>query len=133
MEEKHTSHSTYKIGYHLVWVTKYRNAVLNERIALSVKRILAQTCDAYGWLMPEVEVMPDHVHCFVQAPPKYSPEEIVRTLKSISALGVFTEFPDLKGQKFWGSGLWSKGYYVGTVGDMSKDVVLKYIQNQKVK
>ena len=133
MEEKHTTHSTYKIGYHLVWETKCENVVLNERIALSVKRILAQTCDTYGWLMPEVEVMPDRVHCFVQAPPKYSPEEIVRTLKSISALGIFTEFPEIKGEKFWGSGLWSKKYYVGTVGDMSKDVVLKYIQNQKVK
>ena len=59
------------------------------------------------------------------------PEEIIRTLKSISALGVFNEFPHLKGRKFWGSGLWEKGYYVGTVGDMSQDTVLRYIQNQK--
>lgn len=133
MEENHTNHSTYKIGYHLVWTTKCRNDVLNERISLSIKRILAQTCTTYGWKMPEVEVMPDHVHCFVQAPPQHSPEEITRTLKSISALGIFNEFPNLKGRKFWGSGLWEKGYYVGTVGDMSQDAVLRYIQNQKQK
>ena len=131
MEENHTNHSTYKIGYHLVWTTKFRHQVLNDRIALSVKRLLAQTCVNYGLKIPEVEVVPDHVHCFIQAPPQYSPEEIVRTLKSITAIGVFTEFPELKGRKFWRKGLWSKGYYVGTVGDMSKDVVLRYIKNQK--
>lgn len=70
-----------------------------------------------------VEVMPGHVHCFVQAPPKYSlGGGIVRALKSISALGVFTEFLELKERKVWGSGLWSKGYCLcwHSCGDMSR-------------
>lgn len=66
-------------------------------------------------------------------PPTVAPADIVRTLKSISAVGIFTRFPQLKGKKFWGTGLWSKGYYVGTVGDMSEDVVCKYIDSQHEK
>ncbi|RYZ78745.1 MAG: IS200/IS605 family transposase, partial [Proteobacteria bacterium] len=31
----------------------------------------------------------------------------------------------------WDGHLWNPSYYIGTVGDMSKDVVLRYIQNQK--
>lgn len=133
MEEKHSSHATYKIGYHLVWCTKFRHPVLTQQIEIATKQLLADTCVAYGWSLPSVEVMPDHVHCFVEAPPTVSPTVIVKALKSISAVGIFTAFPQLKGRKFWGSGLWAAGYYVGTVGDMSEQVVRKYIDSQKTK
>jgi REP element-mobilizing transposase RayT len=28
--------------------------------------------------------------------------------------------------KFWGSGLWSKGYYVGTAGTVTAETIQKY-------
>jgi putative transposase len=55
----------------------------------------------------------------------------VKTLKSISAVWIFRKFPNLKNRKFWGSGLWSKGYYIGTAGTVSADTIRKYIENQK--
>ena len=39
----------------------------------------------------------------------------------------------LKKTKFWGSGLWSKGYYIGTAGADSSEIIKKYIQEQKLK
>ena len=102
-------------------------------VEVAAKRLISQTCISSGWKIPHLEVMPDHIHCFVQSPPSVSPEEIVRTLKSVSAVGIFHQFPQLKEANFWGSGLWSKGYYVGTVGDMSESVVERYINNQKKK
>jgi hypothetical protein len=48
--------------------------------------------------------MPDHCHLFVQADQMTAPGEIVKTLKSISAVYIFTKFPDLKKRKFWGRG-----------------------------
>jgi len=58
-----------------------------------------------------MEVMPDHVHLFGQAAHTTVPVEIAKTLTSISAVVVFTRFPTLKGQRFWGSGLWSERTY----------------------
>ena len=75
--------------------------------------------------------MPDHIHLFVSAPPTIAPTEIVKILKSISANRIFKTFLNLKKNKFWGSGLWSKGYYVGTAGAVSSEIIVKYIQNQK--
>lgn len=75
--------------------------------------------------------MPDHVHLFISAPPTIAPTEIVKILKSVSAYWIFKGFPNLKKSKFWGSGLWSKGYYVGTAGAVSSEIIQKYIQNQK--
>lgn len=131
MCEKTLEHATYKIGYHVVWCTKFRHPILVNAVEVFTKNTIAQTCAVYGWELKQIEIMPDHVHCFISAPPTVAPTDIVETLKSVSAIAVFTQFPQLKGQKFWGSGLWSKSYYVETVGDMSEKVVLKYIGTQK--
>lgn len=133
MEEQHTSHSTYKIGFHLVWVTKFRHSILVDAVEVATRHILSQTCVAYDWTLHTIEIMPDHVHMFVSFPPTETPVNVVKTLKSISAVHIFEKFPHIKQKRFWGSGLWSKGAYYGTVGDMSEDIVKRYIENQKSK
>ncbi|WP_245526694.1 transposase [Acetohalobium arabaticum] len=42
------------------------------------------------------------------------------------------EFPKLKEQLYKGH-LWNKSYYLETVGNISKDTVKQYIENQKSK
>ncbi len=106
---KRTSHSIYTLNYHLVFVTKYRHCVLTGRIADHLKTVIPTVCTRYGWEQLALEVMPDHVHLFLSAPPTTAPMVIGKTLKSILALDVFRTFPALKRRHFWGSGLWSDG------------------------
>jgi putative transposase len=70
--------------------------------------------------------MNDHCHIFVQADHTTAPVEIAKTLKSISAVHLFNNFPKLKQRKFWGSGLWSKGTYSASVGHISEEAVKRY-------
>lgn len=126
-----TAHSRYNINYHLVWCPKYRHQVLKGKIEIYFKRLLENICNHYGYQILALEVMPDHVHLFISVKPQISPTDIIRTIKSISAVWIFKKFPWLKKQKFWGSGLWSKGYYVGTAGAVTAQSILKYIENQK--
>jgi putative transposase len=82
-----------------------------------------------------MEVMPDHVHMLIEAPPKVSPTRIIQTLKSISARRMRMEF-DKEIQKYiWKPGtLWAVGYYVGSVSDkVTTEIVQEYIKNQKAK
>ena len=125
------NHAVSSLGYHIIWCPKYRHAVLNDAIAVELKRILAETCSVYEWVLQEIEVMPDHVHIFVQADHMTAPVQIAQTLKSISAVHLFHAFPKLKGRKFWGSGLWSRGTYYATVGHLSEDAIRRYIESQK--
>lgn len=121
----------HEIGIHLVFCTKYRKKIFNDLAEIELKHILSQTCAEYNWKIQALEIMPDHVHLFIQIGPNDIPVEISRTLKSISAVHIFNMFPKLKGRKFWGSGLWSRGTYYGSVGNVNEETIKKYIENQK--
>ena len=64
-------------------------------------------------------------------PPVVSPTEIVSIIKSITANTVFSVIPSLKRRYFCGSALWSRGYYIGTAGNVSAETIKKYIEAQK--
>ena len=124
------NHAVFSLEYHIIWCPKYRHAVLDDAVAVELKRIIAETCCVYGWELQEIEVLPDHVHIFVQADHTTAPVQIAQTLKSISAVRIFHAFPRLKGRKFWGSGLWSRGPYYATVGHISETAIRQYIEAQ---
>lgn len=126
-----TNHAKFSLGYHIIWCPKYRHQILKDTIEIELKQVLAETCAHYEWKLEALDIMPDHVHIFVQADPQTAPVEIAKTLKSISAVHLFNRFPKLKSRKFWGSGLWSRGTYYATVGHITEEVVKKYIETQK--
>lgn len=114
-----------------MWCAKYRHKVLAGAVEVELKTILAETCAVYGWGLEELGIMPDHVHLLVTADPGTSPQEIAKTLKSISAVRLFTLFPKLKKQKFWGSGLWSPATFYGSVGQVNEETIRNYVATQK--
>ena len=131
MKSIKNAHSVSVIGYHIIWCTKYRKEILYNQVEVELKHIIGEVCIEYGWKPRSLEVMPDHVHLFIQCDHLTRPVDISSTLKSISAVRIFTLFPKLKGRAFWGSGLWSRGTYYSTVGHISEDVIVKYIETQK--
>jgi putative transposase len=40
------SHTIYDIKYHIIWVTKYRHKVLRGEIALRLRELIRQGCEA---------------------------------------------------------------------------------------
>ena len=75
--------------------------------------------------------MPDHIHIFVDVPQTVAPCDVVRTLKSISAIELFKVYPKLKQFYARCGALWSRGYFVSTVEHISEATVIKYIEEQK--
>ena len=68
---------------------------------------------------------------FVATKPTVAATDVIRTLKSLSAIKLFAKFPSLK--KFYaGCGsLWSQSYFVSTIGKVSAETIQRYIQEQK--
>ena len=52
-----------------MWVPKYRKVVLGDPVARRCKQVFQEIAERYGFAIVEQEVMPDHVHLFVSAPP----------------------------------------------------------------
>ena len=76
---KSNNNSVSSLQYHIVWCTKYRHPILTGAVEVETKTVLAQTCTEYGWTLKAIEVMPDHVHLFLEASPDDAPSSIART------------------------------------------------------
>ena len=125
------SHCKYLIQYHIIWCPKFRFSVLQGNVDIILKQILQKICNDYKYKIKALEVMLDHIHIFIDVPQTVAPCDVVRTLKSISAIELFKVFPKLK-QFYAKCGvLWSRGYFVSTVGHISEATVIKYIEEQK--
>jgi putative transposase len=127
------SHCRYSLQYHLVWIPKYRRSFLVGAIAERLLQILREIARDYRFFIIAMEVMPDHIHMLIEAPPKYAPSRIVQIFKSISARRLRQEFPQRIQRYIWKEHVvWAVGYYIGSVGNgATTELVREYIENQK--
>lgn len=131
-EQYHSaSHCKYLTQYHIIWCPKFIYSVLKNGIDDALKQILFDICNKYGYTIKALEVMPDHIHVFVDCPQTVAPCDIARTLKSISAIELFKAYPQLKSFYARCGKLWSNGYFISTIGHISKATIKKYIEEQK--
>lgn len=123
-----SSHCVFNLGYHLIWCPKYRRKVLVGDIQERLKEILMEKAQELGIEIAQMEVMSDHVHVFVKSKPTYAPHFIVQQFKGISSKKLRDEFPELKSRL---PTLWTRSYFCESVGNISQETVIKYIENQK--
>ena len=126
---RHSSHVTYEIQYHFVWITKYRYKILNPKIALRLGHMLRQGCEAMKIVVISGSIRPNHVHMLVSVPPWISASQIMQNLKGRSSRLLQDEFPDLK-KRYWGQHLWARGYFCTTVGPVTEEMIKAYIEDQ---
>lgn len=131
--EKYRSghHCVFLTQYHIIFCPKFRFSVLTDAAAEVLKEIFGEICSEYDYEIKALEVMEDHVHLFVSCPQTVAPSDIARTLKSRSAVMMFRRLPGLK--RFYSrcGALWSRGYFVASVGNVSEATVRKYIEGQR--
>lgn len=124
-------HYVYNTRYHLIWCTKYRNQIFtNTDLAQEMKNILLETAKLNEIKVEKIEVMPEHVHLLISFKPSKSGSSVVKAFKGRSGRMFFKNHPKIKQNEMWGGHLWSPSYYFGTVGNMSKETIDKYINDQ---
>lgn len=131
-EQYHSaSHCKYLTQYHIIWCPKFRFSILQNGVDNVLKQIISDICKKYHYTIKAIEVMPDHIHIFIDCPQTVAPCDVVRTLKSISAIQLFKIYPKLKNFYARCGKLWSNGYFVSTVGHINEATIKKYIEEQK--
>ncbi len=99
-ESIHKLHNVSNIMYHFVFPAKYRRVVIDEEVDKVIKETCEEIAKRYEINFLEIGTDRDHVHFLVQSVPKYSPTQIVRIVKNITAKKVFARCPDVK-KKLW--------------------------------
>ena len=123
-------HNKTLLLYHLVFPVKYRRKVINGSISESIKEICLEIGDRFEIDFVEIGTDEDHIHFLVQSVPTLSVDQMVRTIKSITAREIFHRFPEVK-KDLWGGSFWTSGYYANTVGHYGNaEVIKKYVENQ---
>ena len=128
MNNNSLAHTKWNCKYHIVFAPKYRRQVIYGQLRADIGRILRELCERKGVTILEAEACPDHIHMFVEIPPKYSVAEIMGYLKGKSSLMIFDRHANLK-YKYGNRHFWCRGYYVDTVGKNEKRIA-EYVRNQ---
>jgi REP element-mobilizing transposase RayT len=101
----------------------YVDIQLRKKICLEIEK-------RYEIKFLEIGTEKDHVHFLVQSVPAYSPASIVQKIKRITARKIFELCPGVK-KALWGGECWTRGYYIGTVGEHGdEETITSYVRNQ---
>jgi len=125
MEYRYGSHTVFNIEYHFAWVTKYRYQMQTGDMALRVRELIRQTCEALEIAIIKGAVSKDHIHIFVSAPPTIAPGEIMRRIKGRTASKLFQEFSKFK-KRYQGRHFWARGYFCATSGQVTDEMIQTY-------
>jgi len=128
-EYRRNPHSVTLLNYHFVFCPKRRKKVLVGEVEHRLQEIIFGLCKENNWRLIACEIMPDHVHLFLNTDPTYAPSVVVKRIKGRASHYLRKEFPELKKLPT----LWSPSYFVSTAGNVSSDTIQKYIENQRGK
>jgi len=119
----------YLVKYHLVWCPKPKAGNFYGTAGDSLKEILLNLCSKYRYGIHSLEVSNAFIHIFLSVDPSVAPADIIRTLKSISAVHLFQQFPEMR--TFYGrrGSLWKKGYLVSTGDILDPEMLQQFLDD----
>ena len=125
---KSGSHAVWDCKYHLVWITKYRYPVLVGDVGLRARELLREISHSMEMTIYAGAINRDHVHLLIGIPPHISVSRAVQYLKGKSSHKMLSEFPILK-KRYWGRHFWARGYFCATVGQMTEEMIKRYLEH----
>ena len=117
---------------HLIFVCKYRKRLL-DRLGVDVKSIMYTIAEENDFGIVKMETDKDHIHLLIEYNPTQSILDIVRLLKQISTYRIWRNSSNIQylSKHFCKENtFWSDGYFACSIGQVSKDIIEKYIQTQ---
>jgi len=126
-----SSHTVYQLHYHFVFLTKYRKPVLLGEIGRRLRELIREICRTNDIVILKGNIRPDHVHLLLSVPPHLAPSDVMKAIKGKSSHHLLRDWRRLR-KEFWGRHLWARGYFAATTGNVTDDLVAKYIEMQDV-
>jgi len=126
-----TSHCTYDLKYHMVWITKYRKPAITGKIAERTRELIRQISATNDVEIMAGHVGKDHIYLMVSVPPHLSVSKLAQYYKGNTSRKLQQEYRELNKQ-FLGQHLWARGYFVASSGNVTDEIIAEYIRTQDV-
>lgn len=126
---RHQETTVFLCNYHLIFCPKRRRKILGGPLKERLLEIIHETAPEIACEVIALEVMLDHVHLFICAPPQLAPADIVGRIKGKSARLLRQEFPFLQRMP----SIWTRSYFCSTAGNVSSDTIQRYIEAQSTR
>ena len=120
--------SVFSLKYLLVWCPKYRRRVLVGSVARDLRSLLYQKGEELQVKIEALEIIPDHVHQFVESDLGEVPQPFANQFKDFTSRILRQKYPHVRYRL---PSLWSRSYFVGSVGHVSEEAVCRYIAAQQ--
>src|SRR5580693_7119253 len=75
--------SVFSLKYHLVWCPKYRKPILVNALEKRLRELLHRKAKEIKAEIHALEIMPDHVHMFVESDPTTAPARLAAHVQGI--------------------------------------------------
>lgn len=120
--------AVFNLGYHLIWCPKYRRQVLTDQVEIRLRELLIEKAVTVGVTIETMQIIPDQVRLLIKTTPVNSPHYIVQQFKAYTSRILRQEFQDLRTRL---PTLWTRSYYIESVGHICDATIKKFIENQK--
>ena len=128
LEYQRDEHRVHLIVYHLIWCPKRRKPLLVGTVKERCQAIIEAKCKEKGWTILRLSILPDHIHLFVRVWPSDSAAAVVKELKGVTSFYLRKEFREVTSKL---PSLWTRSYFASTAGNVSKEMIQRYIDAQK--
>ena len=122
-------HCVFQLHIHLVFVTKYRKQVFNDKILRDLEIIFRDVCQNFETELVEMNGETEQIHLLLNYPPKVSVSKLVNSLKGVSSRLIRKQHPELK-KSYCSCGLWSPSYFASSCGGAPLTIIKEYIEQQ---
>ena len=124
------AHTKTDLKVHIVWIPKYRKRVLVGEVAARARDIIRQIAAEHELIILSGKISSDHVHLFISYRSNQAISKIMQYLKGVSSRVLLQEFIHLRKQ-FWGKHFWARGYLAVSSGNITDEMIQKYIEEQE--
>jgi len=130
-EYRRSSHAVFRLRFHFVFNTRYRNPGLKGDIAKEIRKLTKETCSPHDIEIVKGPTRPDHIHIMFDVPPRMSSGKVVQAIKGETSHHILQDNRRQR-REFWRRPLRAKGYLVATTRTVRDEAVAQYIECQVV-
>jgi putative transposase len=130
-ELKSTRHAKYLLHAHIVFTPKYRKKIFTKEHLNLMEEVFNDICKMNDSSLEEFDGESDHVHLLITYPPRIALSVLVNSLKGVSSRKLRQNFKVFQ-KEYWGEdvALWSRSYFVASVGGAPIEILKQYIEQQ---